>query len=127
MSYEFNNELPIYLQIIELLKKDIISKKYLPGKKIPSVRELALDFGVNPNTVQKALAELEDIGLIFTERTNGKFVTTNHNMISQLTEQTINKMISDFMCSLNEMGLNKKQILEIINKELKWKFLKLKT
>jgi DNA-binding transcriptional regulator YhcF (GntR family) len=70
MGYKFNDETPIYLQIVEYIKMQIISKNYLPCQKIPSVRELSFEFEVNPNTVQKALFELENLGLIYTERTN---------------------------------------------------------
>ena len=64
MGYNFNNEVPIYLQIIEIIKKRIITKEYLPNDKLPSVREFSLMFEVNPNTIQKALSELEELGLI---------------------------------------------------------------
>ena len=79
MSYDFNNDIPIYLQIIEHIKLQIINKTYLPNQKIPSVRDLSVLYEVNPNTVQKALTELETMGLIFTESTNGKFVTGDIN------------------------------------------------
>ena len=87
MSFNFNDELPIYLQIIEHIKMQIISKKYLPNQKLPSVRELSFELEVNPNTVQKALFELENIGLIYTERTNGKFVTDNEQLIEDIKNQ----------------------------------------
>lgn len=115
MSYEFNNEIPIYLQIIEHIKMLIIRKKYLPNEKIPSVRELSLHFEVNPNTIQRALNELENIGLIYTERTNGKFVTSNEDIIKKITEYTINEKVNEFFNSMEELGLNKKEILKILN------------
>ena len=77
MEYIFNNETPIYLQLVEKLKMQIVSGELKQGQRIPSVRELALVARVNPNTMQKALAELESQGLVYTERTNGKFVTQN--------------------------------------------------
>lgn len=117
MSYEFNNEIPIYLQIIEHIKMLIISKKYLPNEKIPSVRELSLKYGVNPNTIQKALNELENIGLIYTERTNGKFVTNKEDKLKKITENTINEKVNDFFNSMEELGLNKEEILKILNKK----------
>ena len=115
MSYEFNNEIPIYLQIIEHIKMLIIRKKYLPNEKIPSVRELSLKYGVNPNTIQKALNELENLGLIYTERTNGKFVTNKKDILKKITENTINEKVNDFFNSMEELGLNKKEILKILN------------
>lgn len=117
MGYEFHNNTPIYLQIIERIKTQIINKEYLPNQKIPSVRELSLQFEVNPNTVQKALAELENEGLIYTERTNGKFVTNDEEIIRKITQETIDKMIGNFYDSMAKIGLNKAQILEILNKK----------
>ena len=118
MGFSFNNETPIYLQIIEDVKIQIINKKYKPKDKLPSVRELSLLYGVNPNTIMKALAELEDIGLIYTERTNGKFVTYNENIINQARAEMVNVMMDKFYNSMEELGFSKKEILDIlINKE----------
>ena len=89
MGYKFNNETPIYLQIIEEIKKQIINKVYMPNEKLPSVRELSLMFEVNPNTIQKALNELEEIGLIYTERTNGKFVSQNEEVINLIRKKSL--------------------------------------
>ena len=83
MDAVFNNSVPIYLQIVSEIKKQIVSGKLIPGERIPSVRELALTYKVNPNTMQKALIELEENGLIKTERTNGKFVTEDENIINK--------------------------------------------
>ena len=99
MDYIFDNERPIYIQLVEKLRIDIISGKLKLGERIPSVRELALTTRVNPNTMQKALSELENEGLIYTERTNGKFVTDNKELIEnikrQLAEEKVNKYIKD--------------------------------
>jgi len=119
MGFNFNNETPIYMQIIEYIKMQIISKKYLPNEKLPSVRELACELEVNPNTVQKALGELEDMQLIFTERTNGKFVTNDENLINNLKNETIRKMLNNFYESMQKIGLEKNEILEIINNDMK--------
>lgn len=115
MSFEFLNSTPIYLQIVEHIKTQIISKKYLPNQKLPSVRELSLAFSVNPNTVQKALSELEDMGLIYTERTNGKFVTDKEEIINRVTEDTLNKMIDDFYGSMEKMGFKREEVLALLN------------
>ena len=99
MDYIFDNDRPIYIQLVEKLRVEIISNKLKPGERIPSVRELALTTRVNPNTMQKALVELENEGLIYTERTNGKFVTDNKELIEnikrQLAEEKVNKYIKD--------------------------------
>jgi len=115
MGYDFNNETPIYIQIIELIKQQIINKKYLPNTKLPSVRELSLLYEVNPNTIQKALAELEELGLIYTERTNGKFVTNDEKVIDKITKQTVRKKIEEFYQSMQALGFDKKQVLEMLN------------
>ena len=81
MEYIFNNDKPIYLQLLENIRIEIVSGILKPGDRLLSVRELALKMKVNPNTLQKALAELENEGLIYTERTNGKFVTNDTNLI----------------------------------------------
>ena len=123
MSFDFTNDTPIYLQIIDDIKIKIISKEYSPSDKIPSVRELSMMYQVNPNTIQKALSELEDIGLIITERTNGKFVTSNTKIIEQITEQTIDEMVDKFIDSMKSIGIDKKQIISILkSKEIKWKY-----
>ena len=82
MDYIFNNERPIYIQLVETIRVQIVSGKLKSGERLPSVRELALTAKVNPNTMQKALAELEDEGLVYTERTNGKFVITNKDALA---------------------------------------------
>ena len=102
MSFNFNNDTPIYIQIIEDIKLQIINKRYQPNDKIPSVRELSILYGVNPNTIMKALTELEDLGLIYTERTNGKFITDNEKVINEAKSQTVNDMINKFYCSMED-------------------------
>ena len=81
MDWNFRNDQPIYSQLTQRLTEAIVSGIYAPGEKLPSVRELAVEAGVNPNTVQRALAELERDGLVFSQRTTGRFVTENENMI----------------------------------------------
>jgi len=117
MSYNFNDDIPIYLQIIEHIKMQIISKKYLPKHKIPSVRELSFEYQVNPNTVQKALLELENMGLIYTERTNGKFITDDETLIARIKKETIHSMIDEFYASMQRIGIEKEKVLKILNEE----------
>ena len=116
MGYEFSNEKPIYLQIIEYIKELIVSKKFKPNEKIPSVRELSIELNVNPNTVQKALSELEESEIIYTERTNGKFVTKDEVIIERLKTDMVNKKVEEFFSSLAKIGLTREEILKIINK-----------
>ena len=77
MSFEFDNNKPIYLQLVDIIKLKIISKELKPGSKLSSVRDMAQEFGVNPNTMQRALSELERENLLYSQRTSGRFVTDN--------------------------------------------------
>lgn len=106
MNYIFDNERPIYIQLAEFIRKDIISRKYKKGEKLPSVRELALIMKVNPNTMQKALTELENEKLIYTERTNGKFVTEDEKLIENIKKQLAKKKVNNYINSMKDIGIN---------------------
>ena len=84
MEFTFDNNIPIYIQLLEYMKIYLISGVFKSGEKLPSVRDFATTFKVNPNTMQKALAELESMKLIYTERTNGKYVTKDKELIEKL-------------------------------------------
>lgn len=112
MEIIFNNQTPIYLQIVDEIKKQIISGKLLAGTRIPSVRELAIKYQVNPNTMQKALSELENEGLLFTERTNGKFVTTNEKIIETTKAKFAKEITEKFIFEMTTLGITKKEIIE---------------
>ena len=102
---DFDNERPIYLQLKEKLKIMIVSGKYKLGEKIPSVRELALHIKINPNTVSKALTELENEKLIYTERTNGKFVTDDKDLINKIKKELSNDIINKFLLDMQSLGI----------------------
>ncbi len=119
MILEFDNNKPIYLQVIEDIKKSIIKGEYKPGDKIPSVREFALKMKVNPNTMAKALSELENIKLIYTERTNGKYITTDEKIIKKYKEKYLKNKTKNFIKEMEELELTKKEIEELIKGELK--------
>lgn len=114
MGVDFNNNTPIYVQISELLKIKIISGKYMPGERLPSVRELALVLKANPNTVQRALLELENDSLIFTERTNGKFVTEDKHIISSYKSEYANNLALDYIRNMENIGLSKADAVNLI-------------
>jgi len=105
VDYIFDNNRPIYIQLVEGLRIKIISGKFKPGERLPSVRELALIAKVNPNTMQKALAELEDEGLIYTERTNGKFVTDNQELIEKLKIELAKEKVKKYITDMNDIGI----------------------
>ena len=96
MEYIFDNERPIYIQLVEIIRLEIVSGKIKKGERLPSVRELALMMKVNPNTMQKALAELENEKLIYTERTNGKFVTQDQNLIEEIRKELAKEKVNTY-------------------------------
>lgn len=106
MEYVFDNDRPIYIQLVELIRIDIISGKYPKGQKLPSVRELALMMKVNPNTMQKALVELEDEKLIYTERTNGKYVTEDEILIEKIKKQLAQEKVNNYLNSMKNIGIS---------------------
>ena len=105
LDYIFDNERPIYIQLVEILRKEIVSGKLKTGERIPSVRELALTARVNPNTMQKALVELENEGLVYTERTNGKFVTDNKELIKKIKKELAEEKVNNFLNDMKNIGI----------------------
>ena len=114
MEFYFDNNIPIYIQLVEQLKIYIISGKLSPGEKLPSVRELAILSKANPNTVQRALAELESIGLIYTERTNGKFVSTNSENIEKTRQEYAAVISLKFYEDMQKIGFEKADTLHYL-------------
>ena len=119
MAWALDNDRPIYLQLMERIQMDIISVKYPPGGKLPSVRELALDAAVNPNTMQKALSELERSGIVYAQRTSGRFITEDEHMLKELKAQLASEHIKDFLSKLKQLGLKENEILELIEHAIK--------
>ena len=114
MDWNFRNDQPIYSQLIQRLTEDIVSGVYAPGEKLPSVRELALEAGVNPNTVQRSLTELEREGLVFSQRTAGRFVTENENMIVNAKLRIADERVSEFLRSMKTLGCGRQEIISLI-------------
>lgn len=106
MEYIFDNERPIYIQLVEKIRKEIVSGKFEKGQRLPSVRELALTLKVNPNTMQKALAELENEKLIYTERTNGKYVTEDEKLIEKTKKRLAKEKVNNYLSSMEDIGIN---------------------
>ena len=101
---QFDNGLPIYLQIVKEMTLRALSGAIKPGEKIPPVRELAAEFGVNPNTMQRALAQLETEGLVRTERTSGRYVTEDTELIEQLRTEAARKLAEEFLVKMRGIG-----------------------
>ena len=116
MPIKFSNDKPIFLQLAEIIKGNILSGKYTINEKLPSVREFALMYSINPNTVQKALQLLEDDGLIVTDRTNGKFVAENSGVIKRQKEIIINNELDNFFDKMQTLGLTIEEIKELVNR-----------
>ena len=116
MNFEFDNNIPIYIQLVEQLKIYIISGKIKPGERLPSVRELALQTKVNPNTMQKALSELEELNLIYTERTNGKFVTDNQELIDKYKKEYADELSNKYFLSMKSIGFDKNKTIDYLKR-----------
>ena len=116
MVFEFDNNVPIYLQLVEQLKISIISGKIKPGERLPSVRDLALQLKVNPNTMQKALVELEYLKLVYTERTNGKFVTEDQKLIDKYKEEYALELSNMYFSNMGNIGFDKNEMIEYLKK-----------
>ena len=119
MPWNLDSDRPIYLQLMERIQHDIISGTYKPGAKLPSVRELAMEASVNPNTMQKALSELERIGLVHSRRTSGRFITEDETMIKQLKTETATEHIREFLKSMEYLGFTRPEILELVQDTMK--------
>ncbi|MCI8353682.1 MAG: GntR family transcriptional regulator [Lachnospiraceae bacterium] len=117
MAWNLDSDRPIYSQILERIQMQIAAGIYEPGEKIPSVRELAADAGVNPNTMQKALAELERRNLVVTLRTSGRVVTEDLNMIRETKNQLAKEQIDDFLKRMKALGFEREDILIMLKKE----------
>ena len=116
MKFTFDNNAPIYVQIVEQIKISIISGDLKSGERLPSVRDLALESKVNPNTMQKALIELEETGLIYTERTNGKFITEDTALILSFKKKYADELSAKFLRGMQNIGYDNLSALKYIEK-----------
>lgn len=114
MKWEFKNGIPIYLQIIAQIKVMIASGELRAGSKIPPVREMAVEAGVNPNTMQRALTQLEQEGLLYTQRTAGRFVSEDENVMKELRKAMSEQYIADMFHNLEKMGMDKQEIIAAV-------------
>lgn len=119
MPWNLNSDRPIFVQLMEIIQLDIISGKYAPGDKLPSVRDLASEAAVNPNTMQKALSELERSGLVYTQRTSGRFITEDQTMIEQLKKSLAKEKIEQFLENMKQLGFQQEETITLITEILK--------
>ena len=116
MAWDLDNDRPIYAQLIERIQMQIVSGQYEPGERLPSVRELAAVAAVNPNTMQKAFAELERNGLVITQRTNGRTVTADAERIQKLRNELAQERVNAFLIEMKELGFDADEALELLRK-----------
>lgn len=119
MPWALDNDRPIYLQLMERIQIDIVSGKYHSGDKLPSVRDLAVEAAVNPNTMQKALSELERNGLVYSQRTSGRFITEDAAMIKDLKEQLATEHILEFIMKMKQLGFQETETLQLMENAIK--------
>lgn len=114
MTWSFQNDSPIYAQLVNGLTLRIVSGIYTAGDKLPSVRDLAAEAGVNPNTMQRALTELERIGLMFSQRTAGRFVTEDRTMIEQAKKGLAEEQVNRFLTAMIGLGYDITGIISLL-------------
>ena len=118
MPWNLDDSRPIYLQLMERIQHDIVSGVYQPGDKLPSVRDLALDAAVNPNTMQKALSELERSGLVYSHRTSGRFITDDSALLKKIKTDLAQEYIGSFLEQMSHLGISGSETLEMIKQTL---------
>lgn len=118
MKWEITSDRPVYVQLVEQLELAIVAGQYPPGARVPSVRELAAQAAVNPNTMQRALQELEARGLVNTQRTAGRTITEDIAMIDTLRNQKANCQIEEFLRVMQQLGYNHSQALALLSAHL---------
>ncbi len=117
MDKEFNDKTPIYLQIMDFIKMDIVTGKLKSKNKLPSVREMATNLKVNPNTLQRAYQELERLGIVYTQRGTGTFVGEEKNMVDDLKKEMAKEVIDSFILRMISLGFTSNEIIKFVSKE----------
>ena len=115
MAWSFDAGRPIYLQLVEHIQQKILNGEYQPGEKLPSVRDLAAEAVVNPNTMQKALSELERGGLVFAQRTSGRFITDDAAKIRRLRQAAALAIARRFLADLNQLGITPNEAAALLD------------
>lgn len=116
---DFDSNTPIYLQLVKLFTIRIAGGTWIPGERVMSVRDLAVEFQVNPNTVQRALAELEREGLVYTERTSGRYITPDLDRIRSARKELTDRKVTDFVSQMRQLGYDREQWMALVEESLK--------
>lgn len=119
MSWELVSDRPIYIQLVDEIKLRIITGYYKPGERIPTVRELASEAEVNPNTMQRALSELESSGLVITQRTSGRVVTDDVQIIQNSKKSIAKEVTIKFIKKMETLGFKNEETIQFLVKEIK--------
>ncbi len=119
MRWEFHNDAPIYAQLVDRIRRMIVSGTLAPGERLPSVRTFAVEAGVNPNTMQRALTELEREGLVFSQRTSGHFVTDRAEVIRAAREELAFEQTRGYLQGMTELGYTHRQTAELLEEQIK--------
>jgi GntR family transcriptional regulator len=117
MYIEFNDKTPIYLQIMDFIKMDIVTGKLKAKDKLPSVREMAMNLKVNPNTLQRSYQELERLGIVYTQRGMGTFVGEEKNMVKDLKKEMAKEVIDSFILRMKSLGFTNDEIIDSVSSE----------
>ena len=117
MEWKFRSDLPIYSQLVEQIKLGIVSGNLLPGERLMSVRDMATEAGVNPNTMQRALQELERDGMVYSQRTAGRFVTENMQVIEREKKKFAEEQIRSFLEAMKKLGYQWEEILTLLKEK----------
>lgn len=118
MKWQFSNDAPIYSQLIAQIKVGIVSGAFPPGERLPSVRDLATEAGVNPNTMQRALTELERDGLVYSQRTSGRYVTEDRAAIAEARHGLAADRVRSFLTDMGRLGFEKEELLSLLRQEM---------
>lgn len=117
MVTEFNDKTPIYLQIMDIIKMKIVTGKLKSNDKLPSVREMATNLNVNPNTLQRSYQELERLGIVYTQRGTGTFVGEEKDMVDDLKREMAKEVIDSFILRMKSLGFTANEIIKSVSKE----------
>ncbi|MBR0162481.1 MAG: GntR family transcriptional regulator [Oscillospiraceae bacterium] len=115
MDWKFRSDQPIYSQLVEQIKLGIVSGAFLPGERLASVRDMAMEAGVNPNTMQRALQELERDGMVYAQRTAGRFVTEDMRVIDRVKQQFAEEQIRSFLDAMKKLGYRREEIIHLLS------------
>lgn len=118
MSWDLDSGQPIFKQIVDKIRMDIVSGMYQPGERMASVRDLAAEASVNPNTMQRVFAELERMGLVYSRRTSGRFITEDQEMINTLRAEIATEKVKVFFEAMQQLGFSKEETLSLVDQYL---------